>query len=440
MSMDHQPIFNAFGNKLILLFITLSLFSCRSTSPEKASTIINLDHLKHLSQNIDINNQNLKIVNIYADYPDYQTVEAPGEGIACVDDVARAAIFYLKHYKFTQKQSSLDEAKGLLDFILFMQAPNGMFNNFIYSDLSINKTHQNSIAQANWWTWRAIWALSEGCIVFQDRFPNYAQKLSVVIDKTLPAIDSLLQQYPKTKVIKGLILPTWFPSGTASDQAALIIIGLVSYYNIKRDPKILDYIKKMSDGIVLMGYGVSLKVPYGCFLSWENLWHAYGNSQAYALLLASEVLNNEIFKNKALNEIDNFYPFLSNRNYLNSFKLYAKEEGFEIAEVKEFPQISYNIRPMIWACLKAYEMTGSQKYAVQAGELACWLLGKNITKQALYNPLTGRCFDGINDKDNLNKNSGAESTIESLLSLLVVERNPISKKILLDYYSSKRRD
>ncbi len=439
MSHNYKQTFINYHGKLFLLFIIISFFSCQSSSIEETGTLINQDHLKHFSQTVNIDNQNLEIVKIYAEYPDYQTVEAPGEGISCVDDVARTAIFYLKHYKVTQQQSSRDEAKRLLDFLLYMQAPNGMFYNFIYSDLSINKTHQNSIAQANWWTWRAIWALSEGCLIFHDQSPEYAQTMSTAVYKTLPAIDSLLQQYAKTKEVNGLKIPTWLPAGSASDQAALIILGLVSYYHVTKNSKILEYIEKIADGIALMQYGDSVNAPYGCFLSWENLWHAYGNSQAYALLLASEVLKKEKLKNMALNEIDNFYPYLIQKNYLSLFKLYSNEGGYEIGEVKEFPQISYNFRPMIWACLKAYEITGAPKYAIQAGEIACWLLGKNITQKALYNPLNGRCFDGINEDETLNKNSGAESTIESLLCLIVAEQNPISKKIICDYYASKNR-
>jgi hypothetical protein len=52
----------------------------------------------------------------------------------------------------------------------------------------------------------------------------------------------------------------------------------------------------------------------------------------------------------------------------------------------------------------------------------------------MYNPQTGRCFDGINDKTTINKNSGAESTIEALLTLEALEENPVSKEMMLDYY------
>jgi hypothetical protein len=56
----------------------------------------------------------------------------------------------------------------------------------------------------------------------------------------------------------------------------------------------------------------------------------------------------------------------------------------------------------------------------------------------VYNPENGICFDGIDNVNEINKNSGAESTIESLLTLLAVEQNPIAKKTLLDFYSSHK--
>jgi len=44
----------------------------------------------------------------------------------------------------------------------------------------------------------------------------------------------------------------------------------------------------------------------------------------------------------------------------------------------------------------------------------------------MYFPLSGICYDGINSQNVINKNSGAESTIEALLSLLTLEQNQIA--------------
>ena len=41
----------------------------------------------------------------------------------------------------------------------------------------------------------------------------------------------------------------------------------------------------------------------------------------------------------------------------------------------------------------------------------------------MYNPHTGIFYDGIENENLINKNSGAESTIEGLLSLLKISQN-----------------
>jgi len=51
----------------------------------------------------------------------------------------------------------------------------------------------------------------------------------------------------------------------------------------------------------------------------------------------------------------------------------------------------------------------------------------------MYDPSSGRCFDGINSETDVNMNSGAESTIEALLSLLAIEMNKVSKSFLNNY-------
>ena len=103
------------------------------------------------------------------------------------------------------------------------------------------------------------------------------------------------------------------------------------------------------------------------------------------------------------------------RQFLAAFSVTRVESEYRIENEKQFSQIAYDIRPMVWASLKAFEITGDNSYAKQAGELSSWFFGNNIAGKSLYNPNSGRCYDGINDQHTINKNSGAESTIEALL-------------------------
>jgi hypothetical protein len=90
---------------------------------------------------------------------------------------------------------------------------------------------------------------------------------------------------------------------------------------------------------------------------------------------------------------------------------------------------------MVFAAIEAYKLTGQDKYADIAGHLAAWLLGANESGVKMYDISTGRCFDGISSASNVNQNSGAESTIEALLTLQQVEKYP-SVKIALNKYKN----
>jgi hypothetical protein len=51
-----------------------------------------------------------------------------------------------------------------------------------------------------------------------------------------------------------------------------------------------------------------------------------------------------------------------------------------------------------------------------------WFLGKNHLHQIVYNPRTGGCYDGL-EKENINLNQGAESTVSYLMARLAVVAN-----------------
>ena len=61
-----------------------------------------------------------------------------------------------------------------------------------------------------------------------------------------------------------------------------------------------------------------------------------------------------------------------------------------------------------------------------AQQLASWLAGNNPAGQQMYDPETGRCFDGIGTETEINRNSGAESTIEALLILQAIYNHPVA--------------
>ncbi|MCH7756119.1 hypothetical protein IH970_13495, partial [candidate division KSB1 bacterium] len=130
---------NVIKVSLLSVFL-LSFIGCQNHVPAPADLkLVNLAHLNHLYENVVIDGKEMGIIHIYSEYPDYAWVDAHNEGIACVDDVARATVVYLRHFEITGDTTSLKRARKLLDFCLYMQAEDGQFYNFIYADHSINR-------------------------------------------------------------------------------------------------------------------------------------------------------------------------------------------------------------------------------------------------------------------------------------------------------------
>jgi hypothetical protein len=50
-----------------------------------------------------------------------------------------------------------------------------------------------------------------------------------------------------------------------------------------------------------------------------------------------------------------------------------------------------------------------------------WFLGNNHLHQIIYNPCTGGCYDGLEEKQ-VNLNQGAESTLSYLMARLTMEK------------------
>jgi hypothetical protein len=412
--------------KKILFLFAISLLHNGQISYCQSDFVVNKSHLDYLYKEIVVDGKEMAIVHIYSNAPDYKYVGDDDEGYACVDDAARAAIFYLEYFKTYNDSSSLYKYYNLVEFLLYMQVENGYFYNFIWEDNSINKTFKTSVAEANWWSWRALWAITEGYDFLitsnNDRSTRVKQSISLIIQN----IKKNIPEEKNEVTIEGIKFPDWLPFQFASDQAALLTIVLSNYYKVSGDKEILDYLNSLVQGIMMMQIKDSDFEFNGAFLSWQNDWHGWGNSQAYALLKAYQVFKNEKLKTAALFELNNFYKRLFEVGFLSSFSVRKSDCNIKIINSNKFSQIAYEIRPMVFALLEAYKVTSDTSYSVQAGKIAKWFTGKNPAGEVMYNPHTGIFYDGIENENLINKNSGAESTIEGLLTLLMISQNQIA--------------
>jgi hypothetical protein len=203
---------------LVVSFLMLTTaLACKETGTdpvvESKRPFVNTQHLESLYHEVKMpNGTNAGTVVIYSNFPDYNWVADEDEGLTCVDDVARAALFYLNEPDLSTDISKQQKLDKLVEFVLQMQAENGYFYNFLFGNLTINKTFKTSVAEPNWWSWRAFWCLNDSYNYYKTKDPAIAaridhatQKLWVLIQKDVlnkSIIPDIFQFSERPKVLQ----------------------------------------------------------------------------------------------------------------------------------------------------------------------------------------------------------------------------------------------
>jgi hypothetical protein len=377
--------------------------------------LINLEHLDHLTEEITIAGTPMLITHIYSEYPAYTWVDAPGEGITCIDDVARCVVVYLQYYELFGIWKYLDMAKKALNFVMYMEQNDGEFYNFIYSDHTINTTGETSQKSFSFWAARALRALCRGYKFFSAVEPAYAETLRVRAELAFRPLNEILKSYGEYSSENGTRVPAWLVC-EGGDATSEVVLALLDYWETNPTTNVEVMIRKFSRALSEYQEGCPDLFPYGAHLSWRNHWHAWGNGQTHALARAGHLFGEEQWVASAREEAENFYLYLIGNGFLSAFELSPSGDH----RIAPFPQISYGIRPMVSGLIGLFEATNDDRYARLAGLTASWLIGNNVARLPMYNSDTGRCYDGINGPLDVNRNAGAESTIEALLTLLAV--------------------
>lgn len=406
---------------VVLLCLALAGSGCDSgdvdsDEPGIPPSILNLSHLDHLLELVEKDGTTYGIVHIYAEAPDYDYVHDEDEGAAAVDDAARAAVLYLRHFELTGSETSREKAEALLRFVMRMQTDDGRFYNFVWNtDLEINQTHQNSRAdEFGWWAARGVWALGTCARVLETDLPDFAEACARRVRRTYPHIEARLEAYGRTTSRDGRIYPLWLLNETASDATSELMLGLIALREVDPDERLTGYIDRFAEGMAMMQFGDLATYPYGAHASWLETWHGWGNSQTQALAEAGRLSSPQ-------REAEHFYPHLLVDGWMHSMPLDNPQN------TREFEQIAYAVRGVAVGLVRLYEATGDDRYAVMAGLAASWFTGNNAAAAVMYDPETGRGFDGIGGPQQVNRNAGAESTIEANQTVMEVERLSVAK-------------
>ncbi len=415
---------NRVGGVPFAVALLLTSYAC---SPPSSNTsllpVVNFAHLEKLCEWATMDGDSVVILHVYAEHPDYHWVAAPSEGIACVDDAARAAVALLRSASLTGDTSRLRLARGLLRFVLKLQAQDGEFYNFVDQSLAINTTAASSCKGFGFSAARAYWAMGAGYRFFRTRDSTFAAELRTRFLRSLVPLRTRLALYGHWTNIGGRPYPRWLLQEYAADATSEFLLGLNEFLQVEKHAEIETAARKLAEGLIAMQVEDSA-VYAGAFLSWPGLWHAWGNAQTQALAAIGKTLGEPQMVRAAQREAQQFQPRLLVEGWRRELRMDDQTGAVE------FPQIAYDIRCSSLGLLSAAEATGDTNLAVLAGLAASWLLGNNVAGMVMYDQTTGRCYDGIEAPHKVNRNSGAESTVEALFTLLEVLHHPVARRYL----------
>ena len=380
---------------------------------------VRTDHLDYLTEVVAIADDSLGILHIYSDYPDYEYVHPPKEGIACVDDAARGVVAYLKHYESTGREKSLRLAKHLLQFVFYMQAHDGGFYNFVWQDYSRNRlgetSHNNGFT---WWACRAVWAMGYARYQFGawDSEPSLRDTIDVRMERALGKLARQKWTPNQWQNLGRFKVPAahWMLDGWVNKTSELTL-GLVYYAAATGNGSAASLARQLCDGITNSQIGDRYTYPYGLFpdgLHDIAMWHAWGSREVQALAMASQILPDpkEDWSIVAKRAADNFYTHMLLTDRITRMQSIPFNET----------QINYDMAPVVNGLVELYRLTCDEIYAQKAALFAAWWFGDNPLEVNMYDQESGRFFDGITG-ERWNRNSGGETNTEGIMALLDVQ-------------------
>lgn len=324
-----------------------------------------LRQIARLGRRVPFAGERAVAVAVYADRLDQpvRAEQAGYEGVACVDDAARALELYCALWSVTQLPWTLRWCEGLLDFILAMQQPDGRWLNFIRDwDGAPNRDSRTSVAGGAFWQVRALLAIAGASRVLED------ERIDVALGKGLPhllAAGNVPSDVRALHIITALTLAT----GSGDD-------GLVAMLPAWGDELVRC---RMND--VLMNSPDERGHP-----------HLWGHIQEGVLADLGVHLGREDLVAVARRSADAFFAGVVG-------------SGFDLPRVQP-----YDVSSAVYALTRLAGVTGAPEYAALAAESRRWFDGRNPAGRAVYDRGAGRIGDGVDGRA-VSGNSGAEANI-----------------------------
>ncbi|WP_344094080.1 hypothetical protein [Microbacterium deminutum] len=352
-----------------------------------------------------------------------------GQGAYNADDVARAAVVYLRHWRLTGSWSSRTSAYELLRSLTYLQTsagPNvGNVVLWMQPDGTLNPSAKPvelpdpSDSGPSYWLARTIWALGEGYAAFKGADPAFAGFLEQRLALSVGALNrQVLVHYGQWEQSDGMRVPAWLITNGA-DASAEAALGLAARLKAQpSDQAAATALRRLAEGIAAMSAGDAQHWPYGAILPWtqsRSMWHAWGSQMPAALAAASGALGDPSLANAAVKDSALFTTTLLTAG--------GPDNGW-FPTPTDRVQIAYGADSRVESLFAVADASGSRAFADLAAMQAAWFFGANRSGAQMYDPATGVGYDGLQADGSVNHNSGAESTIHTLLTMIALDSRP----------------
>ncbi|WP_439183827.1 glycosyltransferase family 4 protein [Carboxylicivirga taeanensis] len=314
----------------------------------------------------------------------------------CLDDNARALLMALMTYTQKKSKKALNLCHVYLSYIHYMQNEDGSFRNL----LSFNRNYIDNVGSEDSFG-RTIWAL--GYLMANAPNDSYYQVSYSLFFKAVPVFEEL-------KSIRSI---------------ANTIIGISHYLSNSPDNDSMVAVLRRLAYKLVAHYDNNKSADW----SWFEESLTYDNAMLpLALLHAAERLNDERIRSVAFSSMNFLVRHTLSDGYLS---LIGNDGWFNKDGSKAmFSQQPVDALAMILMFHQAYSLTKNKEYLSKLFTSFMWFLGENDLRMRLYDFETHGCCDGL-ERDGINRNQGAESTLAYLISHLTV------LKAHEDFYSVK---
>jgi len=352
-----------------------------------------------------------------------------GQGAYNSDDIARAAVVYLRDWQQTGSATSRQSAYELLRSVAYLQTSSGPNAGnvvlWMQPDGTLNPSPEPvelpdpSDSGESYWLARSLWAFGEGYAAFADEDPEFAAFLQQRLQLGVAALgrDSL-SRYGQYVDADGAKVPAWLIVDGA-DASGEAVLGLAAYSAAAPDDAAARAaLAQLAEGIAKMGAGDTRTWPYGAILPWaqsRSMWHAWSSQMPAALAEASTVLGDTSLLSPAIADSVGFVPTLLTAG--------GPDNAWYPTPIEKV-QIAYGADSRLQSLLAVADASGRPGLLDLAGMMGAWYFGMNRSGQPVYDPATGVTYDGVQADGSVNRNSGAESTIHGLLSMIALDAHP----------------